>query len=95
MYGQPIVLIQIIMIELHSLDWYNKTTKNWSWACMGCHNGKKDLNSRYKNYGTDCFAFLQWMSDYKGSKHVLTFPEAIKVLASKLNLSIPAFSNKM
>lgn len=21
--------------------WYNKTTKNWSWACMGCHNGKK------------------------------------------------------
>lgn len=74
--------------------WYNETTKNWSWACMGCHNGKKDLNSRYKNYGTDCFAFLQWMSDYKGSKHVLTFPEAIKVLASKLNLSIPAFSNK-
>lgn len=74
--------------------WWNENTKTWSWACMGCHNGKKDLKSRYKNYGTDCFAFIQWMSDYKGSNHILTFPEAIKILANKLNLSIPAFSNK-
>lgn len=75
--------------------WYNKDTKSWFWACMGCHSGKKNLNDRYcKNYGTDCFAFIQWMSDYKGSKHIITFPEAIKILAHKANIPIPTSYNK-
>ena len=46
------------------------------WYCQGCctsHSNWGDSNF----YGNDCYGFLRWMSDYKGSPHVLSFLEAI------------------
>ena len=56
--------------------WYENN--EWSWACMACHAGKKDVS--HKIYGSDCFAFIQWMSDYSASKHVYTWPEAVQFI---------------
>lgn len=56
--------------------------KSQSWACMGCHNGKK--NSKDKNYGSDCFSFIQWMSNGKTS-----WPEAVEQLANIAGIPMP------
>lgn len=64
--------------------WYENNS--WSWACMSCHSGKKDVAR--KNYGSDCFAFVQWMSDYQGSKHVLTWPEAVKYILDMYHIPL-------
>lgn len=40
-----------------------------SWACMGCHSGKKDI--KHKNYGSDCIAFIQWIEGMKWREAVL------------------------
>lgn len=62
---------------------------SWTWFCGGCHMGKKDLNNNNdRNFGSDCFAFVQWMSCYKGSKHVMNFPEAVTYLAQKNGIPI-------
>ena len=69
--------------------WKNKEKNgkhSWSWACMGCHQGKK--NARFKNYGSDCFAFIQWMSDYAGSKKKFNWREAITILAKRANIAL-------
>jgi DNA primase len=58
--------------------WHNHDG-SWSWACMSCHTGKKD--ERHHNYGTDCIAFVRWMSDNSKSTHILTFREAVERLA--------------
>ena len=71
--------------------WYKNN--EWSWACMACHTGKKELSGKYKNYGTDCFAFLQWMSDHKNSKHLINFPESVRILARKYNIPIEGKDN--
>ena len=65
--------------------WFNKN-QTWTWCCMGCHCGQKDLKN--KLYGTDCFAFLQWITDYKDSKRKITFVEAVKILAQKAGIPI-------
>lgn len=57
----------------------------WSWACMGCHSGKKD--TAHKNYGSDAIAFLQWISDAPGEKRI-SFAEAIEILAEKNNMPL-------
>lgn len=57
----------------------------WSWACMGCHSGKKD--TAHKNYGSDAIAFLQWISDAPGKKRI-SFAEAIKILAKKNDMPL-------
>ena len=62
----------------------------WSWACMGCHSGKKDVN--HKNYGSDCFAFLQWMSDAPGQRRI-NFTEAIEILAKRNNMKLEEDKN--
>lgn len=73
--------------------WKNNDN-TWSWACMGCHVGKKDTkDNKYRNYGSDCFAFVQWMSDHKNSKHIYSFTESIMVLADKYN--IPSSANNL
>lgn len=46
--------------------------KSESWACMGCHNGKKSI--KFKNYGSDCVAFIQWI-------HNIGWRESIMKLA--------------
>lgn len=65
--------------------WFNQS-KIWTWCCMGCHCGQKDL--KHKLYGTDCFAFLQWISDHKNSSHKINFVEAVKILAQKSGIEI-------
>lgn len=75
--------------------WHNPDN-TWSWCCMSCHNGKKDLTTKpgMRNYGTDIIAFVQWMSDYKGSNHILTFEEAVLKILAFYHLPIPAASFK-
>lgn len=48
--------------------------KSQSWACMGCHSGRKD--SKYKNYGSDCFAFVQWIEGLSWRNSVMALAEA-------------------
>ena len=60
----------------------------WSWYCGGCHMGTKNLKATEKNYGTDCFAFVSWMSDYRGSKHIIKWREAVKILAQRAGVQI-------
>lgn len=61
---------------------YRNSNGTWSFRCFGCQDihEKKGQNG---NYGSDCFAFLQWMSDYKGSPKVLTFMDSLKILAER------------
>lgn len=62
-------------------------TKEQSWCCMGCHTGKKD--SRFKNYGSDCFAFVSWMTDGR-----LSFYDAVKFLAERAGIALPTDPNQ-
>lgn len=57
----------------------------WSWACMGCHSGKKD--TAHKNYGSDAIAFLQWISSVPGKKQI-GFAEAVEILAKRSHMEL-------
>ena len=59
--------------------------KEQSWACMSCHNGKKGV--QYKNYGSDCIAFIQWIKN-------MSWIEAVQYLANKYDIPIPDEKNK-
>lgn len=60
-----------------------------SWACMGCHNGKKiENNNLYKNYGSDCIAFIRWIEPkYRNWR------DAVIYLANKYHIPIPTDKN--
>ena len=58
--------------------------KDQSWACMGCHYGKKDTKD--KNYGSDCFAFLQWMEK-------INWKQSILKLAEEADIPVPSDEN--
>lgn len=64
---------------------HNKNN-SWTWCCMGCHCGSK--NSDQHLYGTDCFAFLQWITDYEKSPHKMSFTEAVKILAKRAGITL-------
>ncbi len=49
---------------------FNVWEKSQSWSCMACHSGKK--GSRFKNYGSDCFAFMQWIENMSWYESVTT-----------------------
>jgi DNA primase len=69
--------------------WKNKEKDgrySWSWACMGCHQGRK--SAKFKNYGSDCFAFVQWMSDHRSTKKRLNWREAIEYLANRADIKL-------
>ena len=60
----------------------------YSWKCFGC----QDVYARKGEPGywpTDCFAFIQWMSDHKRSEHVLTFPESVRYLGERAEIDPP------
>jgi DNA primase len=79
-------------------------TKSQSWACMGCHHGKKtkelneliklgykkeDINNiTEKNYGSDCIAFIRWIN--KG----MPWRTAVEYLANKYNIPLPTEKNQ-
>lgn len=58
----------------------------WSWNCMGCNCGKKDIKNHI--YGTDAIAFVQWISDFKGSKEKKSWQEAVEYLLDFFNMKI-------
>lgn len=58
--------------------------KKNSWACYGCHTGKKGLDG---NYGSDIYAFIQWIDN-------ISFREAVYKLASWNNISVPDDKNQ-
>lgn len=54
-----------------------------SWACMVCHSGNKNTKSKeHRNYGSDCFAFYQWMEG-------VNWKQAVIDLAQKYNVPLP------
>lgn len=55
-----------------------------SWACMVCHSGKK--NKAFKNYGSDCIAFIQWIKK-------ISWKESVEYLANKYCIPIPEDKN--
>lgn len=63
----------------------------WSWYCGGCHCGPKNIKE--KNYGSDCYAFVSWISDYKGSTHVIGWYEAVQILAKRAEILIEEDQN--
>lgn len=60
-----------------------------SWACMGCHNGKKNEHDKKdKVYGSDCIAFIQWIEPkYRNWR------SAVIYLAQKYHIPIPTEEN--
>lgn len=66
-------------------------TDSQSWACMGCHNGKKtESNKLYKNYGSDCIAFIRWIEPkYRNWR------SAVIYLAQKYHIPIPTEENDL
>lgn len=63
--------------------------KDQSWCCLACHHGKKEISSGTKNYGSDCFAFVQWMS--LGKKN---WKQAILELAKEAGIQVPTNENQ-
>lgn len=62
-------------------------TDHQSWACMVCHSGKK--SSKFKVFGSDCFAFMQWIEPTK----IKNFKDAVLYLANKKGIPIPTDKN--
>lgn len=67
--------------------------KEQSWCCYGCHHGKKD-KTKPKSvtdhvYGSDCFAFLQWLSKGK-----LSWKDTVFYLADLHGIPIPTDENQ-
>lgn len=60
--------------------------KDNSWCCYGCHHGKKAEGGRFldKNYGSDCFAFIQWLS-----KGQIGWRQAVFLLAEEYGVPLP------
>lgn len=66
--------------------------KEQSWACMGCHYGKKDLSAKKhedKIYGSDCFAFIQWITKGK-----VNWKQAVLQLAKRAQVPEPSNENE-
>lgn len=68
--------------------WYNKNNQTWNWCCHSCHCGKKNTDTKDKNYGTDIIAFIRWMSDNSLSNHIYTFVEAALIAAKYAGIEI-------
>lgn len=61
---------------------------DYTWKCFGCQDpyAKK---GEHGNYGSDCFAFIQWINDYNGSTHKVSFNDSIRILAERASIQIP------
>ena len=77
----------------------NSVNQYDTWACMGCHNGKKTKDDKNvvktekakedKIYGSDAIAFIQWIDPDKRS-----WRKAIFYLAEKYHIPIPTDENE-
>lgn len=61
--------------------WHKNGT--WGWSCMSCCVGPKD---GIHNFGTDCIAFIQWLSAETGRPK--TFQEAVRFLADLYHIPL-------
>lgn len=68
----------------------NRVNRYDTWACMGCHNGKKNEESKEKNYGSDCIAFIRWIDPTKRR-----WKDAVIYLAQKYHIPIPTDENEI
>ena len=64
--------------------------KDQSWCCYGCHQGNKYRGKTHEdtNYGSDCFAFMQWITKGK-----LNWRQAILKLAEENDILLPDDEN--
>lgn len=60
--------------------------KDQSWCCYGCHYGNKANGKTHAdtNYGSDCIAFMQWITGGR-----MSWKDAVIYLAKEAGLSIP------
>ena len=58
--------------------------KTNSWACYGCHSGKKGIDG---NKGSDIYAFVEWLFN-------VNFYKAIKIVAEWNNIPMPTDENQ-
>lgn len=61
--------------------------KDQSWCCYGCHHGNKESSKKTKdgnNYGSDCIAFIQWIS-----KGEMSWADSVLYLAKEAGLEVP------
>ena len=58
--------------------------KEKSWACFGCHSGKKGIEG---NKGSDIFAFVQWLQN-------VSFRQAVEIVAEWNGVQIPTDENQ-
>ena len=58
--------------------------KQNSWACYGCHSGKKGVDG---NKGSDIYAFVQWINNKD-------FYSAVKIVADWNGVAIPTNENQ-
>ena len=61
---------------------FRLNTKTNTWCCYGCHSDKK--NKEQGNYGSDCIAFMEWVTDGQ-----MSWIDAVKFLADRINLPLP------
>ena len=59
--------------------------KQNSWACYGCHSGKKGVDG---NKGSDIYAFVQWINNNDD------FRSAVKIVADWNGVAIPTNENQ-
>lgn len=51
--------------------------------------GPKNLKSKtLRNVGSDCFAFIQWLSEYKGSERTIGWREAVEMLSKRAGIPL-------
>lgn len=77
--------------------WKNRNGK-WAWCCHSCHCGKntqshENHKTGKQNYGTSLIALIRWLSDYKGSPHIYTFLEAVKIAANYIGIDVSIGKN--
>jgi len=65
---------------------FENSPGDFTWKCFGCQDiyAKKGVGN---NYGSDCFAFLQWLSDCNGGEK-LSFPDTVKILAERAGIPL-------
>jgi len=67
---------------------YKHKDGSFSFWCFGCHNNGFLNKKNNRHYGTDCIDFIRWISDYKGSDNVLSYPAAARYLAQEVDIEI-------
>lgn len=65
---------------------FENSPGDFTWKCFGCQDiyAKKGTGN---NYGSDCFAFIQWISDCNGGEKI-SFTDSVRILAERAGIPI-------